>query len=183
MKITYDVDLGDRAYINKIKFIGDKKFKDRKLKNVIVSEEAKFWKFISKNKYLDINRIKFDENLLKNFYKNRGFFQVKVNSSFAKVINETDFELVFNIDAGNKFYFNNLELITPSDFSQDNFSEVLKVLSNLKGELYSFKKIEGVLDEIDKIALTKELKRVEIIYATVYSYMRTVVRLPYPHHG
>ncbi len=164
VKITYDVDLGDRAYINKIKFIGDKKFKDRKLKNVIVSEEAKFWKFISKNKYLDINRIKFDENLLKNFYKNRGFFQVKVNSSFAKVINETDFELVFNIDAGNKFYFNNLELITPSDFSQDNFSEVLKVLSNLKGELYSFKKIEGVLDEIDKIALTKEFEFINASY-------------------
>ena len=47
----------NKAKIDKISFIGDKKIKDRKLKNVITSEEDKFWKFISKNIYLDKSRI------------------------------------------------------------------------------------------------------------------------------
>ena len=57
----------------KIKFIGNKVLKDRKLKEIIVSEEARFWKIISKKKYLDIKRIELDKNLLKNYYKNNGY--------------------------------------------------------------------------------------------------------------
>ena len=34
-------------------FLGDKKFKSRKLRNVIVSEEDKFWKFISQKRFIN----------------------------------------------------------------------------------------------------------------------------------
>jgi len=44
--IIYEVDLGEKAHIKKIKFIGDKVFKDGKLKKIIISEEGRFWKFI-----------------------------------------------------------------------------------------------------------------------------------------
>ena len=59
--------LGDKAKIKKISFIGDKIFKDRKLRSVIVSEEYKFWKFISGKKFLNQNLIDLDERLLKIF--------------------------------------------------------------------------------------------------------------------
>ena len=108
--LIYDVILGEKALITKIKFIGDKKIKDRKLRGVIVSEEAKFWKFISKRKYLDINRIKFDEKLLTNYYKNIGFFNISIESSSAQIIDESNFELVFHINAGEKYYFNNFKI-------------------------------------------------------------------------
>ena len=45
--LIYEIDLGNKAFINEIVFLGDKKFKKRKLLNVITSEENKFWKFIS----------------------------------------------------------------------------------------------------------------------------------------
>ena len=38
VNLTYEIDLGDKAKIKKITFIGDKKIKDKKLKSVIVSE-------------------------------------------------------------------------------------------------------------------------------------------------
>ena len=43
VNLIYDVDKGKKAKIRKIKFVGDKKYKNRKLYNVIVSEENKFW--------------------------------------------------------------------------------------------------------------------------------------------
>ena len=52
--LIFDVELGEKAFIKKITFIGDKKIKDNKLRKIIVSEEAKFWKFISSKKFLDI---------------------------------------------------------------------------------------------------------------------------------
>ena len=52
INLEYKVDLGEKAKIAKISFIGDKIYKNRKLKSVIISEEYKFWKFISGKKYL-----------------------------------------------------------------------------------------------------------------------------------
>ena len=40
--LIYNFDLGEIAKIKKIKFIGDKVFKDSTLRNVVVSEETKF---------------------------------------------------------------------------------------------------------------------------------------------
>ena len=51
--LTYNFNLGNIAKIKKINFIGDKIFTDSVLRNIIVSEEAKFWKFITRNKFLD----------------------------------------------------------------------------------------------------------------------------------
>ena len=72
--LIFEIDLGEKAFIKKITFIGDKKIKDNKLRKIIISEEAKFWKFLSNKKFLDINRIKLDETLLYNYYKNRGYY-------------------------------------------------------------------------------------------------------------
>ena len=47
INLIFDIDLGDKAKIKKITFLGDKKFKDGKLKSLIISEEYKFWKIIS----------------------------------------------------------------------------------------------------------------------------------------
>ena len=104
INITYDIDLGEKAKISKISFIGDKKFKDKKLKSIIVSEENKFWKFITNKKYVNESIINLDKRLLKNFYLNRGFYDVKIDTSFAKLINQKDFELIYNIQANKKFF-------------------------------------------------------------------------------
>ena len=154
--IIYDFILGERAKIEKINFIGNKIFKNSKLRNIIVSEENKPWKFITKNKYLDKNRIKLDKNLLTNYYKNKGYYNVIIKSSSAKVVNNDFFELTFNIDAGQKYYFNNITLNITEQFEKESFSNILKIFIDLKDETYSLNAIDKIIKEIDKIALQKE---------------------------
>ena len=163
--LKYEINLGEKAYITSIKFIGDKKIKDRKLKNIIVSEESKFWKFISKKKFVDSNRIKLDEKLLKNYYKNNGFYNVKVYSSFAQLIDSNNFELVFNINAGEKFKFNNITLDIPQGYSKDNFEEISKTMNKLKGKTYSINRIDKILKEIDKIVIQKQFEFINASYS------------------
>ncbi len=158
--LTYTVDLGKKAKIKKISFIGDKKFKDKKLKRLIVSEEYKFWKFISGKKFLNENLIEFDERLIKNFYLNQGYYNVEVNSSYAKLIDIDEFELIFNIDAKNKVLFGNLSLNLPDDFDINNFERLIELFDKLKGEKYSINKIEDILQEIDKVTLEEQFETV-----------------------
>jgi len=162
--LIFDVELGDKAYIKKITFIGDKQIKENKLKKVIVSEENKFWKFVSSRKFLDLNRIKLDEKLLYNFYRNKGYYNVSVESSSAKVIDESNFELIFNINAGKKFYFGEIDLIIPDEYSKDSFKKIIDVQNSLKGKIYSLDKIKKILNKIDEIALTKEFEFINAKY-------------------
>ena len=158
INLIYNVEIGDKAKIKKISFIGNKVFKDRKLRSVIVSEEYKFWKFISGKKFLNQNLIDLDERLLKNFYLNKGFYNVKINSSFAKMLNDTEFELIYNIVPNNRFFFNKITLELPIDFDQTNFKDLNKLFKKLNGEKYSLFVIEKILKEIDKIILDEEYK-------------------------
>ena len=161
LNLTYKIDIGKKAKIKKIKFIGKKIFKEKKLKSIIISEEYKFWKFISGKKFLNRNTISFDTRLLKNFYLNKGYYDVEINSSFAKLINNDEFELIFNINAKDKFIFNNLNLEIPNDFNKSNFQSLLKLFDKLKGENYSINKVEKILDEIDKITIRDQFESVK----------------------
>ena len=161
VNVNYIIDLGNKSKIKKISFIVNKIFKEGKLKSLIISEEYKFWKFISGKKFLNENLIKTDERLLKNFYLNKGYYNVTINTSFAKVVNDDQFELIYNIDPGRKIYFNDLSILYPSDFRNENFDELSEFLVKLKGEPYSISTINQILDRIDNISINEEFQSVK----------------------
>jgi len=156
--ITYEINLGKKSKIGKITFIGNKAFKDKKLRNIVTSTEYKFWRFISGRKYLNENIVLLDERLLKNFYKNNGYYNVKINSSFAKLIDDNIFELIFNIESGPKIFFGNLSLKLPNDFDKNNFTPIKKLFKKIKGKPYSINAIDKIIDEIDLITSLEQYK-------------------------
>ena len=162
LNIIYDIDLGEKSKIKKITFIGNKIFKDKKLKSVILSEEYKFWKFISGKKFLNEDLINFDKRLLRNFYLNKGYYEVNVSSSFAKLINDNEFELIYNIDAGDKIYFGNLNLELPIDYDEENFENLNKTIKKLETEPYSVNSIEKITEQIDILALAEQYETIDI---------------------
>ena len=154
--LIFDVNLGDKSKIKKIEFIGDKKIKDRTLRSVIISEEAKFWKFISNNKFVNQDIINRDKRLLRNFYLSKGFYDVDVQSATVKFLDNKSFKLTYKIDAGEIYTVNDTKLVLPIDYDENNFIEVKKELNKLKNKTYSLNKISRVVEEIDKITLSRE---------------------------
>ncbi len=152
--LIYNIDLGEKALINKIIFTGEKYYKDKKLKNVIVSEESKFWKVISNKKYLNPNQINLDLRLLEKFYLNKGFYNVQIKNSSA-IFNDNHFNLIYNIDSGNIYTIRNTKLILPDDFDEKDFDEVKNILKDLKDKRYSLNKLNKVVKQIDKISVSR----------------------------
>ena len=74
IQLTYDLNLGSKTKIKKIIFLGNTNIKDKALKELIVSEEHKFWKFLSQNVYLNPEQIALDKRLLLNYYKDNGYY-------------------------------------------------------------------------------------------------------------
>ena len=164
VNLIYNISLGKKAKIKKISFVGNKIYKDKKLKSVILSEEYKAWKFLSGKKYLNESMINYDKRLLKNFYLNKGYFNVVINSSFAKMINDEEFELIFNIEANPKLFFGKLNINLPSDFSKSNYDDLEKLFKKLENEPYSLYRVENILEKIETITINEQY---ESIKATV----------------
>ena len=162
--IIFNIDLGEKSIIKKISFIGNKVFKDRKLRRIIASEEYKFWKFISGRKFLNEDLVKLDLRLLKNFFLNNGYYNVVINSTFAKLINQNEFELIYSINAKEKIYFGNISLNLPDDFDKDNFIEINNLFKKIKGKKYSINIIDNILEKIDNIT---ELEQYQFVNASV----------------
>ncbi len=154
--LKYNFNLGEIAKIKKINFIGNKIYSDTILRNIILSEESKFWKFITRNKFLDANRINSDVNRLNNFYKNRGFYDVKIKSTTAVITNENQFELIFNINAGNKFYFDQIKFADIEKLQTEDQKIFNKKFNKLKGKNYSEKKINNLIDDINDYTLKND---------------------------
>jgi len=156
VNLIYNINLGKKAKISRIEFLGNKIFKNKKLRNLIVSEENKFWKFISKKKFLNKEQIDRDERLLKNYYLNRGYYDVVVYATSAQYLDNDSFVLTYNINAGKSYKINKAKLVLPIDYKKSNFLKIEKLLSELENETYSFRKISKIVEQVDKVSLLRE---------------------------
>ena len=154
--IKINIELGEKAKIKKIIFLGEKIFKDKRLKEVIASEEHKFWKFISRNVYVNQELINLDTRLLTNYFKDNGYFNVKVENSFVEFDKNSNFNLIFKIAPGKKYFFRDFKLNLPSNYDANQFKSITKKFPKLKGKTYSLLKINKILDDINNIALTRQ---------------------------
>ena len=164
VNLNYNIILNEKSKISKIKFLGDKFFKEGKLKNLIISEEYKFWKILSSKKYLNEGIIELDKKLLTNLYKNNGYYNTEIISTFVRHENSENFELIYNIIAGQKFYFNDLELKISNEYDSNDFKPLVKIFKKLKGKPYSLNSIQKILSQIDKIFYSEKL---DFVKATV----------------
>ena len=159
--LIFSVDKGPRSKIKKIYFTGDKKVKDKRLRDVITSDEAKFWKFLTQNIYLNEERIELDKRLLKNYYLALGYYNVQILSSRAELKNQEDIELSFSIDAGKRYRIRKISTDIDPVFDKNIFEDLSSQFIKFAGEYYSPFKIQKILQRIDQIIDTNELQFVQ----------------------
>ena len=107
--------------------------------------------------------IRFDERLLKNFYLNKGYYNVKINSSFARMTDDKSFELIYNIDANTKLFFGDLKIDLQNDFSKSNYEEVEKFFQKLENKPYSINRIEDIVEKIETITINEQYESIKAI--------------------
>ena len=158
VNIIYTIDRGEKAKISKIYFLGDKKFRDKRLRDVITSQESKFWKFLSRNVYLNEGRILMDKRLLNNFYKNKGYYEVDLTSSNVEYSEGKGFILTYSINAGTRYKFNKISADVDASLDNSAFLSLEDDFNKLAGRYYSQADLNNVLEKIDKVSESKELQ-------------------------
>ena len=161
INLIYVLDKGKKTDIKKINFIGDKKLKERRLRDIIVSEEAKFWKFLSKNTFLNSNTINLDKRLLENYYKSLGYYDVQILSNNAEVSNQNFTTLTYTINAGNRYKVSKISLNLSDVLNKELFTSLEKNYQSIVGKYYSPFKVKNLLDDLDELIVDNDLQFVE----------------------
>ena len=161
LDLIFEIDRGDITKIFKISFLGDKKIKEKRLRDIIASEEDKFWKFITRNTNFSENLINLDKRLLINYYKSIGYYDVQVTSSSAEVLNTKKVNINYTINAGKRFTINKITTNVDNVFDKKLFFPLEKTYNKYIGDYYSPFKIKKILDEIDDLIEKNNLQFVE----------------------
>jgi len=158
VNLIYKLDKGEKAKISKIYFLGDKKVRDNKLRSIITSAENKFWKVFSTNVYLNKAKIELDKRLIKNYYKNTGYYEVDVTSSNVEYSEGEGFVLTYTINAGKRYKFKKIYLDVDKALDNTAFLPLQDDFNEIVGDYYSQSKLTTVLEKIDKLSEQKELQ-------------------------
>ena len=159
--LLVEIQRGEKTIIKSINFIGNNKISNRRLKDVIASEKHQFWKILSKNTNFNESLLELDTRLLTNFYKSSGFYDVKINSKFAKINESKEAELFFSIDEGNRYTINKISTNVDSVFDKKIFFPMNDIYQKYIGEYYSPFKVKKLLEDLDKLIDKNNLQFVE----------------------
>ena len=161
VELVIEIERGNKTKISKISFTGDKKIRDRRLRDIIVSEEHRFYKIISKNSNFSENQIQLDLRLLKNYYKSIGYYDVQISSNSAEFNKEGNIDLVYSIDAGTRYIINKISTNADSVFDKKIFSSLQDSYNKYIGKYYSPFSVKDLLDDIDTLIEKNNLQFVE----------------------
>ena len=163
INLIINVDKKEISKIKNIYFIGNKYFSNSKLIEVITSSEDSWWKFFSTSA-LSEQRIEYDKQLLKDFYRSKSFYDVQIESAFASVDKNNNFTLTFSINSGNKFKFGDYDLkfsgLTIKDIDINEVKNISDKL--LKNEFYSPLTINKLNKEVTDLLEAKRYGNFEI---------------------
>jgi len=163
VNLIINIDKKEISKIKNIYFIGNKFFSNSQLMDVITSSEDGWWKFFSTSA-LSEQRIEYDKQLLKEFYKSKSFYDVQIESAFASVDKNNNFTLTFSINSGKKYKFGDYDLKINGLSLKETDSDEIKNISNklLKNEFYSPLIINKLSKQVTDLLESKRYGNFEI---------------------
>jgi outer membrane protein insertion porin family len=163
VNLIINIDKNEISKIKNIFFIGNKYFSSGQLLSVISSSEDGWWKIFSSSG-LSEKRIEYDKDLLKDFYKSKGFFDVQIETAFANIDSNKNFSVTFSINAGEKYNFGKLEVKTSNNIlKEDDLNEIRNFSNKLtNNQIYSSEIITKLNNQILKFIDSKKYNNADI---------------------
>ncbi|MCH2549415.1 MAG: outer membrane protein assembly factor BamA [Alphaproteobacteria bacterium] len=145
--LVFEIVEGPLNGIRAIHFIGNIKYSDSKLRDIIRTHESAFWRIFSSDDTYDPDRVSYDRELLRRFYLSEGYADFTVVSAIAELTDDrNDFVITFTVDEGEKYTFGNVEVVNRlSNLSADDLKSLV---IGSQGETYDANKVEETVQSL-----------------------------------
>ncbi|MFP4002732.1 MAG: outer membrane protein assembly factor BamA [Alphaproteobacteria bacterium] len=145
--LIYEINEGDVTGVDRINFLGNEEFSDKKLRGVIATKESTIWNLFSSNDNYDPDRLTYDKELLRQYYLTQGYADFQVTSAVAELTpDREDFFITFTVEEGKQYDFGEVAVKTELDKLNE---KVLKhIIPIREGERYNAELIEKSIDSL-----------------------------------
>ncbi|MCG7623299.1 outer membrane protein assembly factor BamA [Epibacterium sp. Ofav1-8] len=150
--LVFEISEGDTVEVERVSFVGNRAFSDRRLRRVLETKQATFLRALINRDTLIEDRIQFDRQVLTDFYRSRGYVDFRINGVNAEVTKERDAAfLVVDVTEGQKFEFG--EITVTSEFPQADPDAYRSKLRVKPGVTYSPLVIENAITTLEQLAV------------------------------
>jgi outer membrane protein insertion porin family len=145
--LIFEINEGPKSGILGINFQGNQQFSSNDLRDVVVTKESHWYKFFESNDNYDPDRVEYDREQLRKFYRNKGYYDFHVISSIAELSpDKNGFGITYTLEEGQKYKFGKLSVQT--ELKKLN-PDILRALLPIRtGQLYADEQIEKATDAL-----------------------------------
>ena len=156
VNLVFEVTESGVAGVNRISFVGNSAYSDRRLRGVIETDETNALSFFLRGNTVDANSITLDRQKLVKYYTNRGYIDFEVLSSVAELsADRSGYFLTHTINEGFKYTFGDATISSSiNGVGTDAFEKFVNIRS---GRTYSADDVDEIVEKIEIEAVRQGL--------------------------
>ncbi len=147
--VVYKVEEGEKTRIASINFVGNSKYSDSDLSQVIATKRSTWWRFLSTADSYDPARLDVDKDLIRRYYLSNGYADVQVTSAVAELTRDRkDFIVTYTIFEGPRYDFGTIGVALKAEAEGLDMNALGKEVTLKNGELFNAKRVDENTDKL-----------------------------------
>ncbi len=160
--LVFEIEEGRVTEIERISFIGNEAYSDRRLRRVLESKQASILRALVSSDVYSPERLELDRTLLTDFYRSRGYVDFEIRSASAEFTRARDaFLLMFNISEGLQYRFG--EVTASSNVEDIDANEILEESRIRSDSVYSPAELDDAVRRMEYFASSRDMPFVRVI--------------------
>lgn len=159
--LVFEIVEGKVVEIERLSFVGNRAFSDRRLRRVLETKQAGLFRAIIQKDTFIADRVEFDKQVLRDFYLSRGYIDFRVLSVNSEIARERDgFFLTFNVREGQSFKFGEISAV--SDLPDVDAEEYMRAIKIKPGKTYTPVAVETTIARMERLAIQNGLNFIRV---------------------
>ena len=159
--LVFEVKEGRVSEVERISFVGNRNFSDRRLRRVLESKQAGIFRTIVQRDTFIADRIEFDRQVIRDFYLARGYVDFQVLSATPEFSRERNaFFVTFNVREGQQYRFG--DLTVSSELGNIDPAEFQSEVRIRPGQVYSPNGVDQTIRRLERLAIQKDLDFIRV---------------------
>ncbi len=145
--LVFEINEGAKTGVERISFIGNNSFSDGRLRDVIRTRESGLLSWLRSTDTYDPDRLAADEELLRQYYNNKGFADFRIVSVSADLDRENNiFYVTFTVDEGDRYDVGNVEVV--STIAEVDPEDLRRLVRTRSGRTFNALRVEQSVEDI-----------------------------------
>ncbi len=149
VNLAFVINEGDRTKIANINFVGNQAYGDGRLQSVILTKESGPLSFLTRKDVYSADKLRADEDALRQFYYNHGYPDFRIISSDA-VLDEASnqYNITFTVEEGARYRFG--DVVVESTVEGVDSEELSRLLRTKTGDTYDAADIQKSMEAVSQ---------------------------------